>query len=115
MNTRARYVLVLVFLLGLLVLLTLVHADGLLSFNCVAGTEYTLIIQVTVFAFLLFPLATLQQPLKSAASYTYIGAILVCANLLGSVYSFRITESVRLSGGNLAYSALMMTTASRRC
>jgi len=67
-------------------------------------------IQLLIFWFFPFLFARLRHPFRLVAYYVYIGPVLVFANFLGVVYSIQVTESIRLSGGNIAYAALMMTT-----
>lgn len=54
--------------------------------------------------------ATLKTGVRITAFYVYISILLTLGGFVGSVYSFPITDSVRISGGNLLYGALMMTS-----
>lgn len=74
---------------------------------------------VTLGAFLLnivlysiFPLyfATLNTRLRTAAFYSYISVVLLVGGLAGAIYSFPFSETLHISGGNLAYGAFMMST-----
>jgi signal transduction histidine kinase len=66
--------------------------------------------QVVIYAFVPFYLALLKPPLRVAAFYVYLGILLVLASFMGSVYSIPIAPSISISGGNLAYGALLMST-----
>lgn len=67
-------------------------------------------LQAIVYAALPFYFATLRRSIRAASFYVYLGIVLTMGGFLGSVYSFPITETITLSGGSLAYGALMMTT-----
>ncbi|MDJ0703906.1 MAG: diguanylate cyclase [Leptolyngbyaceae cyanobacterium MO_188.B28] len=73
----------------------------------------------TIGAFLLnivlysvFPLyfTTINTRLRTVGFYIYISIVLVLGGLAGAVYSFPLTETLHISGGNLAYGAFMMST-----
>lgn len=67
-------------------------------------------IQIVVYAAFPFYLNTLRRSIKFIAFYIYLGIVLALGGFLGSVYSFPITEAITLSGGSLAYGALLMAT-----
>ncbi len=74
---------------------------------------------ITLGAFLLnivlysvFPLyfTTINSHIRTVAFYMYIGIVLVLGGLAGSIYSFPLSPTLHISGGNLAYGAFMMST-----
>ena len=67
-------------------------------------------LQVALYAAVPFYLASLRNPVRVAAFYIYIGILLILGGLLGGVYSLPILPAVNVSGGNLAYGALLMST-----
>lgn len=67
-------------------------------------------LQVALYAIFPFYFARLDRPLRPAAFYIYISIVLIVGGFLGSVYSIPVTDSINISGGNLAYGALMMTS-----
>jgi diguanylate cyclase (GGDEF)-like protein len=60
----------------------------------------------------IFPLyfSTMTSRLRTPAFYIYISIVLVVGGLAGAVYSFPISETLHISGGNIAYGAFMMST-----
>ena len=60
----------------------------------------------------LFPLyfATMNSHRRSAAFYSYISIVLLVGGLAGAIYSFPFSETINISGGNIAYGAFMMST-----
>ena len=68
-----------------------------------------LILQILLFAFPPFYFATLNSKLRAIGFYSYLSIVLVLGGFLGSAYSFPISDTVFISGGNLAYGAFMMT------
>ena len=53
---------------------------------------------------------TLNSRARIASFYSYIGITLFVGGLAGAIYSFPFSESLIISGGNLAYGAFMMCT-----
>lgn len=68
------------------------------------------VFQLIIYAGFPYYLATLRKPIREIAFYVYLGIVLAFGGFVGSVYSFPITETINISGGNLAYGAFMMTT-----
>jgi PAS domain S-box-containing protein len=68
-----------------------------------------LLLQVFIYAAFPFYFATLPYYLRSIAFYIYLSVLYVFGGFLGSVYSLPITDTIRISGGNLNYGAFMMT------
>jgi PAS domain S-box-containing protein len=68
-----------------------------------------LLLQVLIYSLFPFYFVTLPYHLRSIAFYIYLSVLYVFGGFLGSVYSFRITEGIMISGGNLNYGAFMMT------
>lgn len=60
----------------------------------------------------IFPLyfTTMTSRLRTPAFYMYISIVLVVGGLAGAIYSFPLSETLHISGGNLAYGAFMMST-----
>ncbi len=60
----------------------------------------------------IFPLyfTILNRQVRTVAFYIYISLLLALGGLAGSVYSFPLSASLHISGGNLAYGAFMMST-----
>lgn len=67
-------------------------------------------INVAIFSIFPFYFTTYKNPLRSVSLYIYLSIILTVGGFLGAVYSFPITDSITVSGGNLAYGAFMMST-----
>ena len=67
---------------------------------------------LNILLYSIFPLyfATINSRLRAVAFYIYISIILVLGGLAGAVYSFPFSETLHISGGNLAYGAFMMST-----
>ena len=68
------------------------------------------IVQVILYASIPFYLAWLQRPLRVSAFYVYIGILLLLSGFLGAIYSLPIAPGINISGNNLAYGALLMST-----
>jgi len=51
----------------------------------------------------------LQSRIRIVAFYSYLSAILLIGGLAGTIYSFPLSEAVKISGGNLTYGAFMMS------
>ncbi|MBL6982689.1 MAG: PAS domain S-box protein [Anaerolineales bacterium] len=66
-------------------------------------------IQILIFAVFPFFMATLRKGLRAAGFYIIISIYLLIGGFLGSIYSLPVTETITISGGNLAYGALMAT------
>ncbi|TDO95906.1 GGDEF domain-containing protein [Marinomonas balearica] len=66
---------------------------------------------INVVLFSAFPLYAAMMParFRSPALYAYMGIILVVGGLAGALFSYQVTETAYISGGNLAYGAFMMT------
>ena len=47
---------------------------------------------------------------RTVSFYIYISIVLVLGGLTGAIYSFPISETIHISGGNIAYGAFMMST-----
>ncbi|WP_409307190.1 putative bifunctional diguanylate cyclase/phosphodiesterase [Pectobacterium sp. B1J-3] len=71
-----------------------------------------LLLLLQLIAFSIFPLyfITLSGPLRQVHFYIYMSLILLIGGFMGNVYSMPIAEGVVISGGNLCYSAFMMTS-----
>ena len=74
------------------------------------GTLTLFALQAVIYASFPYYFATLRKPIREVSFYVYIGIVLAFGGFLGSVYAFPITKAINISGGNLAYGALMMTT-----
>lgn len=68
------------------------------------------IIQVTLLACIPFYFARQDSSLRSTSFFCYLSMLVIMGDLLGSVYSFPITDSIVISSGNIFYCAFMMTT-----
>jgi PAS domain S-box-containing protein len=66
--------------------------------------------QVMLYAVFPFYFAALKHSFRLIFFYVYISIILVVGGFLGAVYSFPLTDTINISGGSLAYGALMMST-----
>src|SRR5687767_1123853 len=67
-------------------------------------------VQVMFYAVFPFYFATLNHPFRLIFFYLYISIILVVGGFLSAVYSLPLSDTVIISGGSLAYGALMMST-----
>jgi PAS domain S-box-containing protein len=68
-----------------------------------------LLLQALIYVAFPFYFTTLPYHLRSIAFYIYLSVLYVLGGFLGAVYTLPITESIRISGGNLNYGAFMMT------
>jgi PAS domain S-box-containing protein len=64
---------------------------------------------LALYSILPLAFAFLNSPLRLILLYVYVGAVLTVGGFLGSVYTIPLNDTVRLSGGTLAYGAFMMT------
>lgn len=62
--------------------------------------------------YILFPLliGIFYRHNRINALYIYLSAVLLWGGLAGTVYSFRLTDNLSVSGGNIAYGAFMMVS-----
>ena len=70
-----------------------------------------LALTINVVLFSIFPLflSSLTPVMRRIGFYSYLSIILVIGGVLGSLYSFQLTDNIYLSGGNLAYGSFMMS------
>ncbi|MEZ5427747.1 MAG: ATP-binding protein [Pyrinomonadaceae bacterium] len=68
------------------------------------------VIQVVLYAGFSFYFARQKKPLRAVSFYIYLSILLAMGGLLGSVFSFPITDNIKISGGSMLYGAFMMTT-----
>ena len=66
--------------------------------------------QVVLYAAFPILIATRKTPTRLIFSYIYISLVLIMGGFLGAVYAIPLTDAITISGGNLAYGALMMST-----
>jgi PAS domain S-box-containing protein len=66
--------------------------------------------QAMIYAAFPFYFATLRPSFRFIFFYVYISIILVVGGFLGAVYSFPLADTINISGGSLAYGALIMST-----
>src|SRR5687767_3023143 len=66
--------------------------------------------QIALYSVVPFYLATLRNPIRVTAFYIYFGILLSFGGFLSSVYSLAVTPTLTISGGALAYGALLMST-----
>src|SRR5688572_29280904 len=66
--------------------------------------------QIILYAAFPFYFATLKHSFRLIFFYVYISIVLVVGGFLGALYSFPLTDTINISGGSLAYGALMMNT-----
>lgn len=66
---------------------------------------------INICLYSIFPLffATLNQRLRPIAFYSYLSVLLFIGSFASAIYSFPITETTNISGGNLAFGAFMMS------
>lgn len=67
-------------------------------------------LQILLYASIPFFLAILKPPVRAIAFYIYISLILFIGGFAGAIYSLPLTETINISGGNISYGALMLTT-----
>lgn len=67
-------------------------------------------VHIAIYSIFPFYFATLDRPLRRASFYIYLSIVLLIGGFLGSVYSLPISDGINISGGNMAYGALMMTS-----
>lgn len=78
--------------------------------GCNHGSNLFFLTQVFFFSSIQLILAALKPAIRLICSYIYIGLILFVGGFLGTVYSIPLTDSITISGGSIAYGALMMST-----
>lgn len=66
--------------------------------------------QVALFSVFPILLAGLKRSIRLIYFYIYISLVLLVGGFLGAVYSIPLTSTITISGGSLAYGALMMST-----
>src|SRR5688572_8791922 len=66
--------------------------------------------QIILYAAFPFYFAILKHSFRLIFFYIYISIVLVVGGFLGAVYSFPLMDTVNISGGSIAYGALMMNT-----
>jgi diguanylate cyclase (GGDEF)-like protein len=71
----------------------------------------TNVLILQLLAFSAFPLyfTTLSGPLRQIHFYIYIALVLLIGGYLGNIFSLQVADGVVISGGNVCYSAFMMT------
>jgi PAS domain S-box-containing protein len=67
-----------------------------------------LVAHIALYSSLPFAFAVLEDPLRLILFYVYVAAVVTVGGFLGSVYSIPLNDTIVLSGGALAYGALMM-------
>ncbi|SFS50011.1 PAS domain S-box-containing protein [Sulfitobacter marinus] len=67
-------------------------------------------IHVCLFSGFALVITFLPKPYRAVFFYAYLSIILVIGGFLGNLYSLPIADGIVVSGGNLAYGALMMTS-----
>ncbi len=67
-------------------------------------------LNVLVFAVWPFLFVKSKKTLRHTLNYAYLGCLFVFSNILGATYSIRLSPSIQISGGNIAYAAIVMTT-----
>ncbi|MEM9952694.1 MAG: ATP-binding protein [Chloroflexota bacterium] len=80
--------------------------------KAIAGSmDVLLILLLQAFVYSVFPFyfVTLPYYRRNVAFDIYLSIALVLGGFFGSLYSFPITDSISISGGNLTYGAFMMT------
>ena len=72
--------------------------------------EPLFLLQVAMYA--AFPVAfgALRPAVRLGLAYTYVGVVLVVGGVLGAVYLLPVTDDIAMSGGSIAYGALLLTT-----
>ncbi len=66
--------------------------------------------QVVLFSIFPFYFATIKTYFRNNLFYIYLGVVLGFGGLLGQVWAIQLTDTIRISGGNIAYAAFMMTS-----
>ncbi|MEO0669195.1 MAG: ATP-binding protein [Pseudomonadota bacterium] len=67
------------------------------------------VLHVVLFSSVALALTILPRPTRAVSFYAYMSVILLVGGFLGNAYSLPISDSVTVSGGNLAYGAFMLT------
>jgi PAS domain S-box-containing protein len=67
-------------------------------------------IHVCLFSGFALVITFIPKPYRAVFFYAYLSIILVIGGFLGNLYSLPIADGIVVSGGNLAYGALMMTS-----
>ncbi len=63
------------------------------------------ILHIVVFSFLGWLFYLMRKRFSLLPFFLYLGALMVYANILGVAYSITVLETIRISGGNIAYGA----------
>jgi PAS domain S-box-containing protein len=71
---------------------------------------FPFVIHVCLFSGFALVITFLPKPYRAVFFYAYLSIILVIGGFLGNLYSLPIADGIVVSGGNLAYGALMMTS-----
>ncbi|WP_293749243.1 diguanylate cyclase [uncultured Paraglaciecola sp.] len=67
------------------------------------------IINIALYSVFPLYLTTVKPKSRATAFYIYISVVLVLGSLLGSIYSFKLTDNIIISGGSIAFGAFMMS------
>jgi len=71
-----------------------------------------LLFELNILVYFLFPfvIGRVYGQNRVGALYIYLGVVLFWGGFAGAIYSFKLSEAISISGGNIAYGAFMMTS-----
>jgi len=64
--------------------------------------------QVILFSAFPFLFGTVRSVFRANLFYVYLAIVLTVGGFIGQVWAVHLTETIRISGGNIAYAAFMM-------
>ncbi|MDO6489061.1 diguanylate cyclase [Colwellia sp. 6_MG-2023] len=67
------------------------------------------ILNVAIYSIFPLLLTTVKPKSRTILFYVYISTVLVLGGVLGSIYSFKLSENIVISGGTIAFGAFMMS------
>jgi len=67
------------------------------------------LLNVAIYSIFPLLLTTIKPKSRTILFYVYISAVLVLGSVLGSIFSFKLSENIVISGGTIAFGAFMMS------
>jgi diguanylate cyclase (GGDEF)-like protein len=67
------------------------------------------ILNIALYSIFPLYLTTVKSKSRTLSFYIYISVVLVLGGLLGSIYSFKLSDNIIISGGHIAFGAFMMS------
>ena len=67
------------------------------------------LLNVAIYSIFPLLLTTVKPKSRTILFYVYISTVLVLGGVIGSIYSFKLSENIVISGGTIAFGAFMMS------